>query len=243
MSLAGQGIKPNQKTVGKSGEQKRLRATSKGEVYVGVVKSEKPSLSKDKEDKAGGNMQIMLQIAPIDGEGKTRFNTVPLFVKIPQPTPVQVFAAFNESATTKDGEPRGEEVSDYAEKEAYEYLRATGREEIAQPLPKFNKDAKIWEDQITDATYANNEEKQDRYSELMGPVHEFMLDGFLKLTDSLEEGADKAEVFKGDKVAFTLSYGKDGKGFPNVKIISGTDNVPAEFSTIEDITAALEPAV
>lgn len=229
-------LKVNRDATGTTGAQKKLKATGKNECYIGAVKSESASLSKANDKSSGGRMQIMLQIAPIDGEGKQRFPTVPLFLKVPQPTPPEVFEALKQNATDDDGNARGQDVGEWEEEVAYSYLKATGREDIAQPLPKWNKEAKRWEDQVTDATYSTKEDMKVRIQDLMEPVHQFFLDAFTGLADK----DDKAEVFKGDKVAFTLGYGPDGKGFPNVRIIGGADSVPAEFTVIEDITAATE---
>lgn len=228
-------VKANKDAMGSSQAQKRLRATGKNECYQGQVKSETARLSKGNDNGPGGRMQIMLQIAPLDGEGKAKFPTVPLFLAVPQPTPPEVFEAFSESPTTDDGEARGQDVNAWDEQTAYDYLAATEREE-ARPLPKWNKTEKVWEDQLSDATYAKKEDEdyKARMRELFEPVHQFMLDAFLSLGDK----DNKAEVFKGDEFYFTLSYGKDGKGFPNVKIVNRADL--SEYSVIEDITAATE---
>lgn len=238
-SLSGIKLTPNKDVMGTSANQRRLRATKKtklgGEVYIGMVKTETARLSKANEKSSGGRMQIMLQIAPVDGEGKPLFPTVPLFLAVPQPTPVEVFEALNESAIDDDGIARGQDVNEWDEKSFYDYLHATARPE-AQPLPKWNKEAKRWEDQLTDATYATQEDSKPRVIELMEPIHQFALDTFCNLADK----DNKGEVFKGDTFAFTLAYGKDGKGFPNVRVISGADNVPAEYTVIDDVKAATE---
>lgn len=233
-SLKGVKLGVNKSVTGTSGAQKKLRATEKTEVYIGQVKSESATLTKASEKSTGGRMQLMLQLAPIDGEGKVRFPTVPLFIKVPQPTPPEVFEAFSQAAVDDDGNARGQDVDQWEEEAAYKFLKATGREEIAVPTPKWNKDAKQWEDQLTDATYKSKDDMKERLQELMEPVHQFYLDTFAALSDK----DDKAEIFKGNKVAFTLAYGADGKGFPNVKIISGADNIPAEYTVIENINDA-----
>jgi hypothetical protein len=213
--------------LGKSGEQRRLKATNKGEVYIGEVKSQKSKLSKV------FNMQIFLQLAPIDGEGKVRYPTVPLFLPVPTPTTPQVFEAFKVEAKNADGTARGRDVSEYAEGGAYQFLKAAGFQDVAVPLPKWNSELKRWEDSLTDATYATTEDKHERYKELMIPVHQTMIDAF---TADSAIGGSGEQVFKGVRVAFELNYGKTGSGFPNVRVISGADNVPADRTILTDLS-------
>lgn len=212
--------------LGKSGEQRRLRATAKGEVYIGEVKTQRSKLSRS------WNMQIFLQLAPIDAEGKVRFPTVPLFLQVPDPTPPQVFEAFGADAVDESGTARGQDVSEYAEGGAYSFLRAAGFHDAALPLPKWNKELKRWEDSITDVTYATTEAKQARYAELMKPVHETMNTAF---ASDKEIGGTGEQAFKGVRVAFELNYGKDGTGFPNVRVVSGADQVPADRTILTEI--------
>jgi hypothetical protein len=229
-------VKANTDVMGGSQAQKRLRATGKAECYQGVVKTETARLTKGNEKSSGGRMQIMLQISPVDGEGKPKFPTVPLFLAIPQPTPPEVFEALNEAAVDDSGNARGQDVQAWDEQTAYDYLAATEREEAA-PLPKWNKTEKVWEDQLTDSVFRKKEDAdyKERIVELMSPVHQFMLDSFLTLAD---KDGDKAEIFKGDEVYFTLSYGPTGTGFPSVKLVSKA--ALAENTVIEDINAATE---